>query len=127
MTPLASENCTPNSSRHSSSVRNSDIYSSNSSLSSLESNSENARDGSLTPTASPKLAPPTFTSTPTCLSPPDRGSKDSTLKVTDTKWEEPDNGGSEGSLEKENSVVVSEEVTKKKSNWRMNLFKKRKK
>lgn len=89
------------------------------------------RDTSLTPTASPTLAPPTFSSTPTCLSPPDNNSKDSTLKMTDTKWEEPD-GSSEGSEkqeEEESSVVVSEDVTgcKKKSGWRMSIFKKKRK
>lgn len=113
--------------------RNSFLYSSSSSLSSLESNKENMRDSSLTPTASPALAPPTFSSTPTCLSPPDHNSKDSTLKVTDMKWEEPD-GSNEGSSDKqeedqeeEKSVVVHEVSTRrKKSNWRMSIFKKKK-
>ena len=112
--------------------RNSFLYSSNSSLSSLESNKGSTRDSSLTPTASPTLAPPTFASTPTCMSPPDQNSKDSTLKVTDVKWEEPD-GSSEGLSDKqeeeeeEKSVVVREVSThKKKNNWRMSLFKRKK-
>lgn len=124
LTPLASEACTPESSRRSS-VDHSFFYSSNSSLSSLDSSKlemkEKDREDSLTPTDTPsRLFQPMSFSTPQTEAGPDQDeSKDSTLK-----------GDSQYAIQEE--PVASDNITKqptKKNTWKnaLGLFKRNRK
>ena len=110
------------------------MYSSNSSLSSTDSNKDFLREESLTPTQVdvPSLhLTPTFCSTPagSTPSPSDQDSRDSTLKLMES-FRIPEEGEGEG---EEEGILADESNDggntsyNKHTSWRLSIFKKRRK